>query len=285
MNRVDTIKKILRKHRFKIHSGSIPKGFTWEPDVLVWKGNRLVAFLVRESNTIPEVLVQRISSTRIAKNRLSIYIVFFEKPLTNAVKIITLYGVGIEYVDNAKLEIISESKDFSTHKAIPKKKIEKIAKMSRTDIFISSHQIIEERATAKETINMLNYSHKFPIFPILAEEDPMFTIPRTKDCIKANMNRSELFLGILAKEYRAIVKFEIEEAFKTYFKSQDIILFVKNLKQRSNPMCKLIKWIEDQNTVKYQPYSDSRDFEAKLSHVLMVKIKEIHKKKKIPFLE
>ena len=167
MNLADTIKKILREHRFKIHLGSIPRGFTWEPDILAGIGNRLVAFLVRESNTVREVFVQRMSTTRISKNSLAINIVFLKKPKQNVVRMVGLYGIGVCYVSSGRLKTLASSKSFSSVVPIPKEKVKKKFKMARTDIFISSHQIIREREIAQEMIRRLNRAYMLAIFPIL----------------------------------------------------------------------------------------------------------------------
>lgn len=284
MNEIGKVENIIKKQRYKIVA-KLPKGFTWKPDILAQKGSDLIAFLIRGSDTVPEVLIQRIASTKLLKNKLGIYIVFPRKPKKNTIKTICLYGIGIKFINKHSLDTLNKSKDFSSKAVGLKQKNRKTAKMPRTDIFVSSHQTIDEREAAKFVVDDIRSSHRFPVFVTFVEEDSRYAIPETKKCIIRNMDDSEWFIGILAEEFRPIVKYEIQKALKDYFRSSDIFMFVKNIKDRQKPLNKLIEWIETQNTIKYHPYTDVRDFKQKLRHILMLRISKVHKKLGIPFME
>jgi hypothetical protein len=99
------------------------------------------------------------------------------------------------------------------------------------------------------------------------------------------MDDSDLFIGILAEEYRANVNFEIKRAFNECFKVEDIFIFIKNCKRRSKEINRLILWIKKQNKVKYLEYTDIRDLRTKVMRCIMIRLQKIYKKKGIPFLE
>jgi len=288
MDKIESIilnlKKILKVQKYKIVEKT-PKELFLKPDVLIKKNKGFEALLVRQSDSIPEVLVQRIASTKLTKNKLKIYIVFCQKPKLSLIEMVSLYGIGVKYFLKNTLVIIKQSKDFSTLKQkVLKKGMKKKKKIPQQNIFISSHQIIEERKIAEEIIKDLRDSNTWPIFPIKVEDDPRYDIKKTKNCIDRNMEDSELFLGILAEEYRPDVNYEIKKAFKIFL-TKDIFIFVKSLKKRPQRLTKLIEWIKEQKNIKYLEYIDVRDFKIKLMRVLILKIKQIHKELKIPFLE
>lgn len=284
---IPKIERILKNQGYKIISDVLPKEFSWKPHIFAKKKNGFIALLIRESDSIPEVLVQRISSTKPLKNKLYISIIFCKKPRISAVRVIGLYGIGIKYLYDNTISIIRKSKDFSkVRKKVSKKEAKKKKTMLGTNIFVSSHQIIDERKVAEDLIDELRSAYKLPIFPILVEKDTRYTISQKKKCIKRNLYDSHLFLGILAEEYRPNVNGEVREAFKpTCFGAEDILIFVKANKKCKIAWKKLIEWIKKKDTVKYLEYTDIKDFRIRLLGALMLKIRNIHKKLNIPFLE
>lgn len=279
----------LRAQGYTSIKGKFPREFTWQPDLLVKRKGELFAFLLRKTDDIPEVFVQRISKTRVSKNKTHIGIIFCKKPKNNSVRLVGLYGIGVLYLHGNNLIEISRPRLGLGHKVVAKKiEIEKPKKMPRTDIFISSHQIIKERSIAKKIIDKLRNDHQFPIFAILVEKDSRYPIDKTKECIKENMAKAEMFVGIIGEQYRPVVSYEVKRAFNTEFKSNKndkILIFIKNLRVRHAFDTELIKWIEKRKTVKYIPYTDERDFDSVFNNALMIKIRKIHKKLGIPFLE
>jgi len=279
------IKRILKSQNYKIILEDLPKEFSWEPDILAKKNGELLALLIRKSNAIPEALIQRIAATKSSKNKLRTYLIVCQKPKASLIRIANLYGIGIKYLFKDTFSIIKQSKNFSTLKErVLKKETKKKKKMSRKDIFISSHQVIREREVAEELIDKLRDSNRWPIFAIKVEDDLRYDIKKTKKCIDANMENSELFLGILADEYRKKVNYEIRRSFKIFL-VKNVFIFIKSLKIRPKKLTKLIEWIKKQKKAKYLEYVDVRDFEIKLMRTLVVKIKQIHKEQNIPFLE
>jgi hypothetical protein len=286
MDNQNKIENILKRQGYNFVKEDFPKELTWEPDLLTRRKGELFAFLIRKANDIPEVFVQRIAETKLTKNKIHIGIIFCKKPKLNSIKLISLYGIGAFYLSGNTLIEISRSKlRLSRKTGISKPRKEKIKKMPHTDIFVSSHQVIAERGNAKKIIDKLRNDYQFPIFAILIEEDSRYPINKTKKCIHENMARAEMFVGIIAEQYRPIVSYEIKRAFNAAFKSRDILIFVKTLKLRSVLLDGLIKWIEQRNTVKYLEYTDERDFNSKLEKALMIKIRNIHKRLNIPFME
>lgn len=285
MNEELKIETILKSKGYSVIREARPKELSWGPDLLLKKDKELLAILIRKSDDISEVFVQRIAKTKNAENKIHSLIIFCKKPKLTSIKTAVLYGVGVYYLHGNQIEEISKPSHFIAAKPGPlKKKIVKEPKMPRTDIFISSHQVIEERGTSKKIIDELKDTYRFPIFAILVEEDSRYGIDKTKKCIDRNLQDSELFVCILAEKHRAWVEYEVKKAFKCEFKSEDIFVFVKNLKTRHQAIKRLIDWIKSQNTVKYQPYTDKREFETKLRRALMLRIKKIHKKLNIAFM-
>lgn len=261
----------------------LPREFTWKPDILLRKREDYIACLIRINESIPELLIQRIASMKI-KNNLNILIIFSKKPKISTIKNISLYGIGIATIKRKELIIISKSKNFSKNREKQKQRIiHKAKKMSRIDIFVSSHQIIPERKCVKDVIDEIRTFSKTPIFPVLVEEDSRYTFSKTKKCIDKNMNDTEMFIGILAEDFREKVNYEIRRSFLCY-DLKNILIFIKECKKCQDSI-KLIDWIEKQNSVKYLEYTNLKDLEMKAKRSLLIKLKNLHDKKNIPFLE
>lgn len=279
------IEHILSARGYSIQKNvSLPQ-LAWRPDLLVRKNGELFAVLIRKSDDIPESFLQRMAITKAKDKKILARILFCKKPKLSGLRMASLYGVGVWYLDGGKL-VDEQSKKVAP---LPKMNVQKKRgreqrKMPRLDLFISSHQSILERKIAAEVIKDLRDAHNWPLLPILIENDPKYSPKRVKKCIKDGMDRAELFVAILAKEYRPIVKDEIKMAFKTYFKGHQILIFVRDLKDRPILLQRLISWIEQQGTVKYLPYFDESDFKTKLNGALMVKIQSICKKKHYIFI-
>ena len=76
---------------------------------------------------------------------------------------------------------------------------------------------------------------------------------------------------------------EVKRAFKN-FKGKNIIILTKSTKKTKEAWNKLLLFIEEQREVKYIPYADIREFKSILLGKIMHKVKEIHKRKGIPFM-
>ena len=263
----------------------IPARFRYAPDVLATKDGSTFAFFIRQSDSIPEVLIQRIASMRNPKKKLNFFVVFSKEPRKQSVKLLNLYGMGIKIVRNGKMKN-AQRKVFEVKKKIISKeqKRERAKKMPLTEIFVSSHQEIEERNKSEDITEELYACWKFPFKAIFVEKDTRYSINQTDECIEDNLKNSELFLGILADEYRPVVdKKEIRRAFQL-FDLHQIMIFVKANRNCKKNWSALIKWIKDKETVKYVEYNDLTDFEIKLKRWLMERAQEIHNRLEIPFM-
>jgi hypothetical protein len=278
---LDKIKSILTRQGHQIINAAPFKGFAWQPDILAKKNGELTAYIIRESDSVSEVLIQRIASIKLSRIRIRKIIIFCKKPNLFILNLIKLYQIGVSYLQNNRLTEIARphslkirTKPYLSRKA-PKK-------MSKTDVFISSHQKIRERDKARQVIDNIRDTYKFPIFAILIEDDSRYTINRTSECMDDNMRTAELFIGILADQYRKDVNYEIRKSFKMY-DINNILITIKSIRNRPKLLEKLIRWIKKQDSVKYQEYSDNKTLERKLNRWLMEKIQNIHRRQGIPF--
>lgn len=270
--------RLIKKQKYVIIE-DIPQSLSLRPEVYSKKGKNKILFYIRKSNSIPEALVQRISLSKTGGN-IDCRVVFCKKPNKTMLFLLSLYGVNAHYFIKNKL---SNLLIVSPKKAI--KKELKNKKIPTIHIFISSHQIIDERKIVKQLIEDLARGNRWPLFPICVEDNYDSNIKQTRKVIITEMDKSEWFIGILADEFRKDVNFEIRRAFsdKCPIKEKNIIIFLKLTKVSKKVWEKLINFIEKRQTVRYHEYSDIRDLSAKVLGKLQYKIKEEHKKRKIDF--
>ena len=275
MDKEEKVKGILRAAGYDIIGGVIPSAFTWQPDVLAKRQGMLFAFLIRDSDDIPEALVQRIAETKFKEVKTHIGIIFSDKPRATAIRLIKLYRIGIYYLFKNRLIPLRVPKA-----EVVAKKIVKIKKMPSIYIFVSSVQDMKERKIAIEEIKKLRDNYKYPLYPCLIEYE-RFPYSKLKKRIRQCLEEeAELFLGVLAEEYSSIVAFEIKLALINFDES-DTIIFVKTLKKHSKYMATLIKTIESKKTVKHLPYSDANDFRGQVNIELVKTINKMYKEKNI----
>jgi hypothetical protein len=279
---INNVEIYLRQKKYIISKEKTPKWFSYSPNIIAKKDNDTLGIYIREGNSMPEVLIQRISSSSSIKRKVKFEIIFLKKPNSTTIQLLNLYGLGIGYIVKAKVKEIQTIKPVLTKK-ISKNKGPQHKKMPTTEIFISSHQDIEERQEAKKLIEEFFPTHKIPFSPVLVEDDFSFTFSETKKCIDHNLNISELFLGILAEQYRPWVSKEIKKIFKMR-NPNEIIIFIKSNKKTKTNWKNLTSWIIKQKNVKYFEYVDTTEFKRKLNHCLMLKAKKIHQELKIPFM-
>ena len=277
---------ILVEEGYKINHSIVPDYFTWQPDVLAEKNNEAIAFLIKLTESIPETLVQRISRMKRGKLNLKSIILFSKKPSSKTIKLIEFYGLEAKVIEKNRLKDVTSIKTKEKPAVLikaskPKRKL----KPSRVDIFISSHQIINERKIAEEEIDTIRSAHRFPIFPILVEDDQRYNIKKKKECIDRNMDESELFLAVIAEEYRTDVNYEIKKSFKCFDPKEEIYIFVKVIENRPKKSTNLIEWIKKQDSVKLLEYTDDKDFKVKIVRAVMSKINSICKTLKINLIE
>src|SRR3989344_42999 len=243
------LEDILVGEGYKINRSLVPDYFTWQPDVLAEKNNESIAFLIKLTESIPETLVQRISRMKRGKLNLKSIILFSKKPSSKTIKLIEFYGLEAKVIEKNRLKNVTSVKTKEKPEVLIKPpKSKRKLKPSRVDIFISSHQIINERKIAKEEIDTIRSAHRFPIFPILVEEDPRYNIKKKRECIDRNMNDSELFLAVIAEEYRPDVDYEIKKSFNCFEPKEEVYIFVKIIENRSKQLTNLIKWIKKQDS-------------------------------------
>ncbi|MBI2655204.1 hypothetical protein HYX06_02155 [Candidatus Woesearchaeota archaeon] len=258
---------------YKIHSIPPHMKFSWRPDILASKGGKLYAFIIRQTDFLPEPLVQRIASMRTSK--LNVSIIFCKKPNKTSSLMLKMYGIGIGTLLRGNL-IPSRDKIKPKKILIKKTKKDKI-KPPKTDVFVSSHQVIQERQITKEIIKELNSTYFFPIYAILVEEDPRYKIAHTKECIQQNLKECNQFLCILSDEYRNEVEKELNASFEEYG-IDDIKIFIRSSKKCKTNWAHIIREREIKKDIKYMEYSDLDDFRIKLRRSLVVKMTSICRK-------
>ena len=282
---VSRIERVLKKQGFKRDLTGIQKDFAWKPDVFLTKGSESRAFLIRQTDSVPNILVERMALTRSRKKRFFINIVFLKDPKPQTKKTLALYGIGIQLMDVGKLVESRKSKNFSAS-IKTKKLVVANKKMRRTDIFLSSQQEIPEREAARRVINDINRKSRFPVFPFQAEDDDRFGGSRsqTKRCIDEGLRRCEWFVGILAEECRYWVTYEVKQAIEKDFKDGDITIYVRTTLETQRAWKTLLGWIKNKN-FKYLPFSDKADLKTKLYRRILSKIERIHRNLGIPMYD
>lgn len=276
---VNQVTQILKKQSYEIIN-KVPPSFTLRPEIYVKKGKRSIAFYYRQSNSIPEALVQRISSITRTKKNVECRIIFYRKPSNTTLRLLSTYGINAHLFKKNGLGNLLISSTKPTLKKVQKKK----KRMPTIHIFISSHQSIEERNYSKEIIEDLSKSEKWPLFPICIEYDHRYNIKQTNRCESDNMEDSDWFIAILAEEYRKEVNKEVRRALKNLFKIDNIFIFVKSNKETKKSWKCLISYIEKNTNVKYLPYVDNREFKSVFLGKIMHHVKKLHKKLQIPFM-
>jgi hypothetical protein len=286
---IQVLDERLKQEGFSTKHEARSDEFLWRPDILAIKGKHIEAFLIRESNTVPPVLVQRIAVIKDIKHSVKVSVVFCNPPTAIAKKILSLYGVGVWLFRNNRFIIINESKQ--RHTRLKKKKLHRITTqqqgMTQQNVFISSQQIssdsaetLPERKSCKMVIDKIRNTHQVPIFGKLVEDDARYTFDKIRECILKNLDESNWFICILTDEFRKIIIFEVKEAHKR-FKANQVILFLKSSKESKESWKSLLEWIKKETHIKYIEYIDVNDYEEKLEHILMQKLDREYKRKNL----
>ena len=276
---ISSIARILKEQKYTIID-KIPPSFSLRPEVYTKKENNEILFYIRKSDYIPEALVQRISLSKKGKTNIECRVVFCKNPNKTTLLLLSIYGVNANYFAKNKLSNLLIIRIKKVEKGLRKKK----KRMPTTHIFISSHQVIDERNTAKEIIEDLSKSQRWPMFPICIEYDYKYGIKQTNQCEIDNMEDSDWFIGILTEQYRKEVNKEVRRAIKDKFKEENTIILIKSNKESRESWKSLISYLEIDTNIKYIPYVDVREFRSVLMGKVMHRVKEIHKKMRIPFM-
>jgi hypothetical protein len=279
---ISKIITILKKQGFEKDFSGIEKGFAWKPDILVTRNSESIAFLIRQTDSFPESLIERLTSTKTRKRKLFINVLFLTRPSSPIKKKLALHGLGAQQLDENKIIEFTKSKNFSSVKE-PAKVIIPHEKMMKTEIFISSQQKICERKLTHDVIEDIRNRDKFPVYPFQVEDDPRFggSTAQTKKCIDEGLDYCEWFVAILSEEWRHWVEYEIKQAVKIYFKDKDITIYVRTTKKTDKAWKLILTWIKKRN-LKYLPYSDTADLKNKLSRRILAKIERVHRNLGIP---
>ncbi len=257
--------------------------FPWSPSFTVTSGKEIISYLIRENESIPESLVERIAETKTKVQDFKINVIFKKNPSQSAKKSLTLFGIGVEYVKNNSIKTIAPSKQFNIGKnrsgnVVLEKK--KIWKMPKTDVFLSSKQDFAERREVKSVIDEIRIRDEFPIYPFQVEDDPRYGGNQTKQCINEGLLQCEWFIAVLGEERRYWVEKEVRKSLQL-FHAEDIIVYVKLNPVAQKNWKKLLKWLESKN-IKYLPYLDHEDLKTKTSKLVRGHIEKMHREHGVP---
>jgi len=257
-----------------------PSWFTIRPELYLEKNKEKTAIFIRQSDSIPEMFIQRISLMirRTAETKCTI--VFCKCPNKTTLRQISLYGIDVKLFSKNHLRDLSTRE--KTNVSTPTTS-QKVRRLEQIKIFISSHQEIEERTESKELIEEIATAHRWPLFPICIEEDHRYTIKQTDRCERDNLNDSDWFIGILAESFRTEVNKEVRRAY-TQFDPDNIFMLVKNNKKTKENWAKLISYMDGFKDIKYLPYNDVGHLKAHILGKITYKMKKIHQEKGIPFM-
>lgn len=273
---------LLKKDGYKEISINTKK-FTWNPDFTVTNGKETVSYLIRESESIPESLAERISSTKTAIKEFKINVLFKKYPNQSAKKSLSPFGIGIQFVKNNTIKTLTSSKLFTTNKdrgrpPVAEKKTR--WKMPKTDVFLSSKQDFVERLEVKKVIDEIRIRDEFPVYPFQVEDDLRYGGNQTEQCINEGLHQCEWFISVLGEERRYWVEKEVRKSLKL-FPVEDIIVYVKLNQRTQDNWKKLLEWLESKN-IKYLPYLDYEDLKTKVSKLIRGHIEKLHKEHGVP---
>lgn len=277
----------LLENQFKpdgyVVKGDTPEQLTYTPELILVKGNELKIFHIKEDSTnLKDSILQRIAqSKKIPSHVYEQFLVFPEKPSMKILRQCKLFRLGIYYKNSKDVfELYAESK--------PVKGRIKKPQIPNTKIFFSSKQHAEERKIANKIIQIQKEANKFPLFPVLVEDDQRYEndIDNLVDIINDCMDDSQYILCILENEYGAMVEQEIRRALEL-FDPSEILFFIKQNKETMNVWKNLLEHIDTQypvNKPKYTEFIDLNDFEIKFTRRLMLVMKNLYESNGVPYL-
>jgi len=251
-----------------------PKTLLWQPDFILSKNGYIYLVLVKSNNSIPPAFLDRIN--KIPSRNIIPLIIFAQKLSITNENIITSAGISIGYFIRGKVL------NLKIKKKLPKQEIQKEIKkkLEVIDIFISSKQDIAEREFILDRLEVLRKTNSFPFNPPHLIEYDRFVLNKLYEHIKQVMRNCEWIVIILEDNFSKVVRYEIKQAVKL-IRHENIFMFVK-----SSSSCQT-KWKTDLNnikelkTIKYLPYTDTKDLEVSLARAINKRMTEIQKKKKI----
>lgn len=251
-----------------------PKSLLWQPDFILSKNGYTYLVLVKSNNSIPPAFLDRIS--KIPSINIIPLIIFAQTlSLTNE-NIITSAGISVGYFIRGKVS------NLKIKKKLPRQEIQNEIKrkLEVIDIFISSKQDIPEREFTLDRLEVLRKTNSFPFNPPHLIEYDRFDFNKLYEHIKEVMTNCEWIVIILEDTFSKVVRYEIKQATKL-IRHENIFMFVK-----SSNSCHT-KWKTDLNnikklkTIKYLPYTDTKDLEISLTRAIIKRMTEIQKKKKV----
>lgn len=251
-----------------------PKSLLWQPDLILSKDNSVYLVLIKSNNSIPPAFLDRIS--KIPSPNIIPLILFAQKlSVTNETEITSL-GISIGYFIRGKISNLKIKKKLprTTIRREIKKKLEVI------DIFISSKQDISEREFIKDRLEYLREAYSFPFnLPRRIEYDK-FSLPKLYKHIKEVMTNCEWIVILLEDNFSKVVRYEIKLAC-SIIRHENIFMFVKSTNTCHTNWVKELEKIKALKTIKYLPYTDSKDLEVTLTKSVNKRMVEIQKRKHI----
>lgn len=275
MNTAEVIKEHFTKAGYKdLQVSKSPKSLLWQPDLILTKSGFTYLLLVKSNNSIPPAFLDRIS--KIPSVNFIPLIIFAKKlSLTNENNITSL-GISVGYFIKGKIS------NLKIKKKLPKKEIQKEIKkkLEVIDIFISSKQNIPEREFVLERLEVIRKTNSFPFSPPHLIEYDSFEINRLYEHIRQVMANCEWIVIILEDSFSKVVRYEIRQAIKL-IRHENIFMFVKSTSSCHNKWKTDLYNVKALKTIKYLPYTDTKDLEVSLGRAINKRMIEIQKKKKI----
>lgn len=271
----ELIKEHFTKSGYKdVPLSKSPKSLLWQPDLILTKNGLIYLLLVKSNNSIPPAFLDRIS--KISSANVIPLIIFAQKLSLINENSITSLGISVGYFIRGKVS------NLKIKKKLPKKEIQKEIKkkLEVIDIFISSKQDIPEREFILDRLEVFRKTNSFPFNPPHLIEYDRFEINKLYEHIRQVMTNCEWIVIILEDHFSKVVRYEIKQATKL-IRHKNIFMFVKSTSSCHSKWKTDLQNVKALKTIKYLPYTDTKDLEVSLGRAINKRMTEIQKKKKI----
>jgi hypothetical protein len=273
-----------------VNAEELSTEFKFRPDIVLRDNSRVIAFIIRKSNSIPIEFIDKYAEiTSFPELATEKFIAFPSKPVEEIrTKCLEENNIGICYLNKGKLILEVPKIDVQKRVLVANTPV---YEMPSAQIFFSSIEELPERIKGKQIVERINVKYKKPIYPHLIERDKKLRVMTPRELSREIMEgiyNDEYFLGILTEDYAQAVEEEIQTALKKD-DLENMILLVKNNDQTRKTWGAILTDIEIRfqsrwRTPWYTKFDDMDDFEETLRKEIMDLISRKYKANGSTFL-
>jgi hypothetical protein len=262
------IKKLLSFYVYKGFEevSDLESLFKFRPSFVLKSDEKTIGIYTRNSAIINSSIVERIAQTIEVDGLPTKNVIFFPKiPDHNVLLDCSKNRIEVCYLEDNKLKFIEVEE-------LPITVVKKVKYiMPKLSVFLSSKQVIDERKSAENIVNIINLKYQQPIYPFTVEKHKKGKVLTAKELkleIMNGMNDCEYFFGILTEDYSSATELEIQVALKMK-NLENIRLYVKENPETQKAWKDLLfeihlKYKTKGKTVWYYPFPDKFDLEEEI---------------------